>query len=163
MSTPAPAVPLPTDPNDPLGRWGDLTFIEHRIPGGCRYCGQGGPDGDHRPTTCRACGMRVCLYPSGCRVCFVGLLDGVAYALGFRPVCGYAKCGQPAVAKAPRVRYVCADHLDRPTQVLVGRYTRQRVSLGEIVRGRAERTRAIGRPEPSLAHSRWVWVPGATS
>ncbi|WP_200931295.1 hypothetical protein [Frankia sp. R43] len=163
MIAPAPAVPPPADPSDLLGRWGDLTFIQGRLDGGCRYCGKGGPDGDHLPTACRACGMRICRYPGECPICFVGLLDGVAYTLGSGPVCGYARCGKPPVAKAPRVRYVCADHLDRPTQLLVGRYTRQRVTLGELVRGRAERTRTIGRPEPSFAHSRWVWVPGATS
>lgn len=158
MTVPAAIVPPPFDPNDRLGRWGDLGFIQRRLRGGCRYCGQGGPDGNHPPTTCRACGIRVCCYPSECPVCFVGLLDGVAYVLGSKPICGYAKCGQVAVAKAPRVRFVCADHLDRPKELLAG----ERVSLGEIVRGRADRTRATGQPEPTFP-SHWAWVPGATS
>lgn len=158
MTAPALDVPPLFDPNDPLGRWGDLWFIERRRGVGCRYCGKGGPDGDHRPTTCRACGMRVCVRPSECPVCFVGLLDGVAYVLGSGPVCGYAKCGKPAVAKAPRVRFVCADHLDRPKDWRAG----ERVPLGVIVRGRAERTRTGGRPEPTIP-GHWVWVPGATA
>jgi hypothetical protein len=34
---------------------------------------------------------------------------------------GYAGCHEQAVATAPRVRQVCAGHLNRPTQLLNGK------------------------------------------
>lgn len=41
-----------------------------------------------------------------CSVCYVGLLS----ERFSNRKCGYKGCGQDAIAAAPRVKYVCADH-----------------------------------------------------
>ena len=66
----------------------------------------------HTVSKCLACGTEQCwthgLARGHCAVCYHGLLDA------FRGhTCGYAHCGRPAVAAAPRVRYVCQKHLGR--------------------------------------------------
>lgn len=65
--------------------------------------------------TCRACDSRQCAQPNAsdrpCRVCGVGLLTGPT--LNNWETCGYARCVEEAVARAPRVRFCCAYHLDR--------------------------------------------------
>ncbi|WP_433250413.1 hypothetical protein ACQPYK_04115 [Streptosporangium sp. CA-135522] len=112
----------PLDPSGDLdrGRWG--RGLHDRRPGVCRFCNSGGPDGDHQRTVCRACDMPQCLYPHECRICYVGYLDGVSYGLyGDERLCGYRRCANPAVAKAPRVQRVCRDHLARVTRTWGGR------------------------------------------
>ncbi|MEV0826413.1 hypothetical protein [Nonomuraea rubra] len=97
------------------GRWGWKPG--YGSPGVCRYCCSGGPDGDHRRTVCRACGMPQCLYPRDCRICLAGYLDGVSYGLyGDDRQCGYKHCTAEAVAKAPHVKRVCGDHIGRPVR-----------------------------------------------
>jgi hypothetical protein len=80
----------------------------------CLLCGTnyGICTGEHRahmPTECAACGTPQCwtngISRGQCSVCYVGLLS----RFGGRR-CGYAKCGKDAIAAAPRVKYVCADH-----------------------------------------------------
>ncbi|MEW1837505.1 hypothetical protein AB0392_06060 [Nonomuraea angiospora] len=100
------------------GRWGKGCSNQQQ----CRYCGCGGPDGDHQRTVCRACDMPQCLYPSKCRICLVGYIQGVSYGLYSNDrCCGYKKCTNEAVAEAPRVKRVCRDHLPRVTRKWAGR------------------------------------------
>ncbi|WP_433516457.1 hypothetical protein ACQP2T_13345 [Nonomuraea sp. CA-143628] len=99
------------------GRWGRKS--SNSSPGACRYCSSssGGPDGDHPRTMCRGCDMPQCLYPSKCRICLVGYLNGISYGLyGDDRQCGYKGCTSEAVAEAPHVKRVCRDHLDRPVR-----------------------------------------------
>ena len=86
----------------------------------CLLCGDyyGVTQGEHRahrPSKCLACGTPQCwtygLSRGQCSVCFVGLLDAFS---GHK--CGYKGCGSDAVAAAPRVGYVCLEHLDKPKQ-----------------------------------------------
>jgi hypothetical protein len=80
----------------------------------CLLCGTnyGICSGEHRahpPTNCLACDTPQCwtngMSRGQCSVCYVGLLPRFS-----RHKCGYAKCGKDAIAAAPRVKYVCADH-----------------------------------------------------
>jgi hypothetical protein len=88
--------------------------LELNTPGQCFLCGTrygiSGADNACNASTCLACGTRQC-HPglrAECHVCYVGLLAGTTYRS-----CGYAKCGQRAVAHAPRVGFACAGHLQR--------------------------------------------------
>ena len=96
-------------------RWAKLDSLRWKrdVPGrgGCRYClncGQG--DVDCQLATCKACGTVQCLHAGcggRCGVCLVGIVEGWSGA--DRP-CGYKGCPNRAVAEAPRVRNVCAEH-----------------------------------------------------
>jgi hypothetical protein len=88
---------------------------------------------------------------AGPPVCAVGILDG--YAAG-RASCGYARCGAPAAAKAPRVRLVCRAHLNRPK---VRDHGGAVVPLGRLIAEQAGRVRATGRPVPGWP-GRFVWT-----
>lgn len=80
----------------------------------CLLCGDAygickGEHKAHPPSLCAACGTPQCwtngMSRGQCGICFIGLLDRFS---GHK--CGYAKCGKDAIAAAPRVKYVCADH-----------------------------------------------------
>jgi hypothetical protein len=134
------------------GRWGKKPHYSD--PKQCRYCGAGGPDSDHRRTVCRACDMPQCLYPHGaCPLCYVGYLDGVSYGsyLDGSKRCGY-KCTGEAVAKAPRVRRVCKDHLGRPTSLIGGR----KVTVAEQI---TSRVAMLGQTSGVPDWQRTYWFP----
>jgi hypothetical protein len=143
------------DPSGDLdrGRWGKKPH--YNSPGQCRYCGIGGPDGDHARTLCRGCDMPQCLYPhGGCPLCYVGYLDGVSYGsyIDGGQRCGY-KCTGEAVAKAPRVRRVCKEHLDRPTSLRAGR----KVTVADDI---TERVAMLGQTYGVPDWQRTYWFPG---
>jgi hypothetical protein len=73
-----------------------------------------------RPGVCLACGSRQCNDQPECRVCLVGIMPDWS---GWQRECGYAGCHEQAVARAPRIGQVCAQHLGRPTQLLGGKKT----------------------------------------
>jgi hypothetical protein len=120
--------------SDPTMRWG-VRFTPYRWQQ-CRFCGRAtsaAREPDCRPGVCLACGSRQCNSNQGrCVVCLVGIMPDWS---GWRRECGYAGCHEQAVATAPRVRQVCADHLDRPTQLLTGKkvttaeYIAQRIAV----------------------------------
>lgn len=142
------------------GRYVSKDWRRHAQPNGCAWCGSG-VDGTHRPTTCLACGVTQChAHHSECRACFYGWLPG--WSRGYvwaddgstRNVagrCGYKGCENPAVAKAPRVGRVCADHLDRPK--LHG------ATLAEEIL--ANRTAALTSGDYRDRWRRMVWRPAA--
>lgn len=135
------------------GRWGKKPHYSR--PGVCRFCGCGGPDGDHARTRCRACDMPQCLYPhGGCPLCYVGYLDGVSYGsyIDGSKLCGY-RCTGEAVAKAPRVQRVCKDHLGRPTSLVGGR----KVTVAEQI---TERVAMLGQTFGVPDWQRTYWFPG---
>jgi len=80
--------------------------------GGCLACGYFGALSGraHNAITCRACGVTQCEgLRDTCYVCLYGFVLSESRA----GVCGYAGCGKPAVAKAPRVGRCCKDCLGR--------------------------------------------------
>ena len=87
----------------------------------CRYCGSfWGGAGDCEATTCKACGtkqgMGNGLGRGTCSYCYYGLLPGWSGADDHK--CGYSGCEAPAIARdVPRVKYVCAGHVDRVPRV----------------------------------------------
>jgi hypothetical protein len=80
----------------------------------CTYCGRAGTDCP--AVECLLCGSRQC-HGNGsgdgcCAVCYYGYLPG--WSRSSEPKdCGYKSCDKDAIAKAPRVKRVCADHADR--------------------------------------------------
>lgn len=81
----------------------------------CLLCGDnyGICQGEHRahpPTECAACGTPQCwtngMSRGQCGVCYIGLLNKKFGS----PKCGYKGCNKDAIAAAPMVKYVCADH-----------------------------------------------------
>lgn len=132
------------------GRWG----IQHTRYNWaqCRFCGRAGqaPNPDCSLATCPACGSRQCASKHECAVCYVGLIPGWS---GSRQQCGYARCDKPAVAKAPRVKFVCTDDLGRATR----RWAGKTVTLADDI---AERI-AIrdGKVRPPYLPIRFVWMP----
>lgn len=130
------------------GRWG----IEHRTYAWqqCRYCGAAG--NDHPPAKCLACGSIQCQRDSRCSICLYGVVSG--FSLGYpRPVCGYAHCGKEPIARAPRVRWVCTDHLSRPSLTIAG----QRISLTDYIGQRVDERNGTRRsPYPRIA--RFIWM-----
>lgn len=68
-----------------------------------------------RAGTCLACGTRQCWcgLNDRCAVCYFGILTSASS--GPAPVCGYKGCksGLRAVARVPRVKYACTEHLWR--------------------------------------------------
>jgi len=93
-----------------MARWirKDTRVYEHST---CKLCGSaygvGANDkGKHRQATCLACGTVQCdgCLNHSCGVCLVGLLSRTDL------VCGYKNCGRQAIARAPRVQYVCLRH-----------------------------------------------------
>ena len=119
-------------------RWAKLDSMRWKrdVQGGrgCRYClnsGQG--DVDCKPATCQACGSVQCLHAGSggrCGVCLVGIVEGWS---GWNRPCGYRGCSERAVAEAPRVRNVCAEH------ALKARTTfGAKVTLAEYIRVRLE-------------------------
>jgi hypothetical protein len=137
------------------GRWGWKRGYSR--PEVCRYCGSGGPDGDHRRTVCRACEMPQCLYPRECRICYVGYINGVSYGLyGDERFCGYKNCTNEAVAKAPRVKKVCRDHLSRVTRRWGGRT----ISLADEI---TERVAMLGQTYDVRDWQRTYWFDGSAS
>ena len=82
----------------------------------CKVCGAAGgcgPDGCGT-AVCKACHTPQCnsngLGHGACGICLVGILPG--WSGSDRP-CGYKGCGVDAVAFAPRVKRVCAAHMER--------------------------------------------------
>jgi len=126
------------------GRWGRRA--RSQAPGGCRYCGTSyGQRGDCPPVACPACGSRQCgdNLNDRCTVCVYGLLHPFDTSTGEPLICGYADCGAPAVAAAPRIGQVCGGHLDRVTLAVQGGW---RQSLADWIRDKiAERD--IGGPD----------------
>ncbi len=85
---------------------------------GCLWCGRAGginTDGQsmHERAECLACGTPQCNSSPRCAACLIGWMPNWSRGLNNDRTCGYAKCEQPAVAEAPRVRRVCAEHLTR--------------------------------------------------
>lgn len=79
--------------------------------GGCAACGWFGALGGpyHSTSECLACGTVQCEgLRSTCSVCLVGLFKRMTVV-----PCGYARCTNPAVAEAPRVKRVCHGHMYR--------------------------------------------------
>lgn len=102
-----------------------------------------------------ACGTVQCARRSECAVCLYGRIPGFYYSAG-KPVCGYAGCGKDAVAKAPRVKWVCKDHLDRPT---LSGYGQPKIPLSLYI---AERVADRDGPRrmPYTRTVKFVWMPG---
>jgi hypothetical protein len=120
----------------------------------CRFCGRA-QNHDCAPVACLACGSVQC-HGNGsrdgtCAVCHHGYLPGWSRSESAR-VCGYAKCGKDAVATAPRVRQVCADHLGRATVTTYADRARRVVTLVEYIAQRAAH-RDSGK---GWEHWRWV-------
>lgn len=69
------------------------------------------------PQQCLCCGVTVCgsygLARGQCPVCLYGFLSGWSTPASKGAKCGYAGCGSPAVAAAPRVKLVCIQHYVR--------------------------------------------------
>jgi len=85
-------------------------------------------------------------------VCYAGLVRATD-PVGRPLLCGYARCGQPAVARAPRVGFVCAGHLDRPVRRQAGKTT----TLAEDIR-----TLVAERDTGGRAWQRFIWMgPGS--
>jgi hypothetical protein len=107
---------LAAGPGD--GRWGVQAVRYDYMNGQCRYCGDhcGGSANSvaaHPRALCLACGTPQCDRQRDCLVCMIGFVGRVPY--GMSTACGYAKCGKPAVARAPRVGRACAYHLAQAT------------------------------------------------
>jgi len=99
-------------------RWGVQATRYLYMNGQCRYCGEHaqGPASSvtaHPLALCLACGTPQCDKQRGCLVCMIGFVGRVPY--GQSTACGYARCGKPAVARAPRVGRVCTHHLIQAT------------------------------------------------
>jgi hypothetical protein len=143
-------VRVPAAP-DPSVRWGiRLTPYPWAQ---CRFCGRAtdARQPDCRPGTCLACGSRQCNSRQGrCIVCLVGIMPDWS---GWRRECGYTGCHEQAVAKAPRVRWVCAEHLDRPKRWWGGK----QISVADDIAHRL----AIrdGREPERYSHQRFVLMP----
>jgi hypothetical protein len=104
-----------------VGRW---VYGGQHAPGNypwaqCRFCGRA-QDGDCPPATCQLCGSVLC-HGAGadCRVCHYGFIPGWSRGCAQR-VCGRKHCAAEAVAKAPRVGRVCAEHAKLTKLRLVG-------------------------------------------
>jgi hypothetical protein len=91
----------------------------YRTQFNCLACGTywGQPDHGDRAcdvATCMLCQSPQCMgYGLGngtCAICLYGLLPGWS---GNDRKCGYAGCGNKAVARAPRIGYVCMEHTRR--------------------------------------------------
>jgi hypothetical protein len=104
----APAFTAPAAP-DPTMRWGDpvhavpldavpVLWARHRSRAA-------GLPARHLP------GVRIATVQHRCIICLVGIMPNWS---GWRRGCGYTGCHEQAVAKAPRVGWVCAEHLDHP-------------------------------------------------
>lgn len=125
--------PKPRDNEDwPLHkrpRWYSRNQFWAAHAGGCRYCGAltGRLGVDHAPALCGLCGSVQCQRSGNCQVCYFGFMPG--YRPGQEAVCGYTGCGRPAVAKAPRIRRVCAGCVPRITTLVAGR----RIPLSQYV------------------------------
>lgn len=101
---------LLTAPPTPTGRFRMANVRPHRWPS-CRYCGRAQAN-DCARAQCLACGNYVCHGGgSTCPLCFFGLIPGWS-GVGQR-VCGYKECDNKAVARAPRVGFVCLTHTHR--------------------------------------------------
>lgn len=123
----------------------------------CRFCGCAteARQPDCRPDVCRACGTRQCNSRQGrCVVCLVGIMPDWS---GWRCECGYAGCHEQAVARAPRVGRVCAQHLGRPCQLVGGRKT---TTAQYIARRMAVRDGRVREPFPL---HRYVLMPEVQS
>lgn len=81
----------------------------------CRFCGRA-QEHDCKLAECQLCGSRVCHgNGSKCPICLYGWIPGWSRGPGIAEAsqCGYAGCTKRAVANAPRVKRVCADHVGR--------------------------------------------------
>jgi hypothetical protein len=112
----------------------------------CGYCGTGyGTKPGCRHVECPACGSPQC-HGNGsghgtCSVCLHGMLPGWS---GNDRACGYKGCTHRAIARAPRVGFVCHEHMDRATVHVYG----SRLTLAAYVARRiADRDRE------------WVLIP----
>lgn len=104
---------MPTASASARWTYGDVNT--HYAWAQCRYCGKA-QERDCTAVDCPACGSRQC-HSNGsgngtCQVCHYGWLPGWSRSAYDRE-CGYRGCSAPAVANAPRVKRVCAAHLDR--------------------------------------------------
>jgi hypothetical protein len=137
------------------GRWG-IQHTRYAWPQ-CRFCGRATDtqEPNCRPGVCLACGSRQCNSRQGrCIVCLVGIMPDWS---GWRRECGYTGCQAQAVARAPRVGVVCAEHLSRPTR----RWAGTTISLAEdIARRVAERD---GTVRVAYSAVRFVWMPEVAS
>ena len=126
------------------GRWVRGNLTRYSWPQ-CGFCGRA-QSHDCKPATCPLCETTLC-FGAGheCGVCHYGLIPG--WSKMGREVCGYAGCGQPSIAKAPRVGQACAGHVDRAKVRLGARsYTlREYAAL-----------RVAERDKPSGQTARWV-------
>ena len=100
----------------------------------CRHCGSWGTDCPI--AVCEGCGTPQC-HRNGtragtCRICFHGYLSGWSKGMGGVPVCGYARCNNPALFRdVPRVGCCCRACWGRPRM-------QGGVSLREYVLARVE-------------------------
>lgn len=90
--------------------------------GRCVFCGAANKGSACPERTCRLCGTVQCASITGeCRVCRHGYLAADPATVEDR-LCGRKQCKAGAVARAPRVRRVCATHA-AVTSIQVGRNT----------------------------------------
>ncbi|HZN77940.1 MAG TPA: hypothetical protein VFC00_40535 [Micromonosporaceae bacterium] len=133
-----------------LGRWvygGAHATRDYPWPH-CRFCGRA-QDHDCPPASCQLCGSVVCRDDDAdCRICHYGYIPG-----WWRPdparVCSRTNCTAAAVAKAPRVRQVCADHARLTVLWLHGG---RRLTLTEYV---AER---LAHRDSGRGWEHWRWM-----
>jgi hypothetical protein len=103
-------------------RWvygGIASASQYALIRGCPCCGNMGIGinaQNHKPctpATCQLCGSAVCAEGNGprCKVCRYGLIPGWSGTTG--QVCGYAKCGEAAVARVPGKKLACMTHARR--------------------------------------------------
>ncbi len=122
-----------------------------RAGAGCRWCGWAGgvslAGQAHQAVACLACDTVQCNVKETCAACLVGWLPG--WSRGLDPAarrCGYRRCGNDAVAKAPRVRRVCKDHLGRVK------------SRGTTLDRRIEQTKATSLEHGGGFVHQWQWM-----
>lgn len=134
----------------PAGRWaysGPHASRSYPWPQ-CRFCGRAQTH-DCPPATCQLFGSVVC-HGSGaeCPVCHYGYLPGWSRSTDER-VCGRKHCTAAAVAKAPRVRRVCADHA---RQTVLRLHGGRRLTLAEYVAQR------LAHRDSGKGWKHWRWM-----
>lgn len=112
----------------------------------------------HPVVACLACGTEQCSGSSGkCAACFIGWLPGWSrghvYEDGRNVAteCGYKGCTTSAVADAPRVQRVCAEHLRKAKD--------RGVTLAERIDGNV----AVATGDAGTYNDRWRRMVWATS
>jgi hypothetical protein len=101
-------------------RWSLGGYAQQYAWAQCRYCGRA-QSHDCPVVTCPLCSTALCFGRGhDCSVCYHGFIPGWSRFPSERE-CGRKGCDRPAIAKAPRVKRVCAEHA-KTTQIrLAGR------------------------------------------